>query len=82
MPAVRITKVMPMATRPVIEIWRMTLNRLTEDRNRGSRTANTTIRTTRKINGANWPERSTARRSNVPGAGSPAVSLSFPVMPP
>src|SRR5215216_2672357 len=55
MPAVRITNVMPMATRPVMEIWRMTLKRLIEERKRGSRIANVTMRAMRKITGANWP---------------------------
>src|SRR5215213_6242046 len=54
-PAVRITNVMPMATRPVMEIWRMTLKRLIEERKRGSRIANVTMRAMRKITGANWP---------------------------
>ena len=36
MPAVRMTKVMPIASRPTIDTCRMTLKRLTEDRKRGS----------------------------------------------
>ncbi len=40
MPAVRITKVMPIASRPVIDTCRITLKRLIDDRNRGSMIAN------------------------------------------
>ena len=52
MPPVRITKVMPMASSPVIDTCRITLNRLIEDRNRGSIVANSSINTRRKIVGA------------------------------
>ena len=40
MPAVRMTKVMPTASRPVIDTCRMTLNRLIGERKRGSTMAN------------------------------------------
>jgi hypothetical protein len=53
MPAVRITNVMPTAIRPVMEICRITLNKFSDDRKRGSSTANTTMSATRNMTGAN-----------------------------
>ena len=52
MPAVRMTKVMPIAISPSIEIWRITLNRFSGVRKLGSRIANTTISKTRHTAGA------------------------------
>src|SRR5882724_1207931 len=68
MPAVRITNVIPIASSPVIDTWRITLNRFTDETKRGSSTANTAINTSRKINGAK-------RASNVNASKPRAVSV-------
>ena len=69
MPAVRMTKVMPIAISPVIEIWRMTLNRLSGCRKRGSSSAKTSISTRRKITGAKRPRSCSAIEALRRGAG-------------
>src|SRR5690242_10004721 len=68
MPAVRMTKVMPIARRPVIDTCRATLSRFTVDRKRGSSTAKTIIRTMRKISGA--------KRAAKPNGSKPALAFS------
>ena len=61
MPAVRMTKVMPSAIRPVIEIWRMTLKRLIGSRKLGFMTVKTIISATRKISGPKLLEQARRR---------------------
>ena len=52
-----------MASKPVIETCRMTLKRLTEDRKRGSRIANTAISTSRNMRGAKRAKNENASKS-------------------
>jgi hypothetical protein len=67
-------KVMPTARSPVMETCRMTLNRFTEDRNRGSITAKTAMRRMRKISGANFAKIPNTSGMDDPGAGAAFTS--------
>ena len=79
MPAVRMTKVMPSAISPVIEICRMTLNRLSGSRKRGFEHARrSTISTSRKISGAKRVEQAEATSTPLRSALARRRSCSSP----
>src|SRR5581483_9445740 len=78
MPPVRITKVMPMAIRPVIDDWRTIFQMLSGARKPGLRIEKATTNATRKISALNLPisPRRLARRRPASTAGAVTFSES------
>ena len=80
-PAVKITKVIPKASRPIIDTWRNTLKILIGLRNAGSKTAKMTQRTIKKRNAPNRLASSSGskrlRATDVVAADEVAVVMSY-----